>query len=66
MKNVYNELIAALKKTGLSDKFSCALAEHLIGDIYDYPVKGTYNDDVSKERLIMIKKAIQATLIKTA
>ena len=65
MKNVYNELLAQLKLTGLSESLSIELTEALMNGLYETKVNGTHWDDVAKMRLTKVKKAIAGTLTRT-
>ena len=61
--NVLNELITALKDTGLSDKLSIDIAELISRGISD--ITPAYTNDVMIGRLKKVKKAIQVTLLNT-
>lgn len=61
MKDVYNELIAALKNNGLSDADSANIAEFMQFNITTNHVD-VYNKQLM-EILKKVKKAIQQTLI---
>lgn len=61
MKDVYNELIAALKNNGLSDADSANIAEFMQFNITTNHVD-VYNKQLI-EILKKVKKAIQQTLI---
>lgn len=64
MVNVYNELIAQLKATGLSSDFSNKIADCLSEDIEH--ITNEYFQDVLTGRIKKVKKAIQTTLIRAA